>query len=151
MSLIAYNSPVGPLTLFEENGAIVAVEWGWPPESPEPPAPVLEEACRQLEAYFNGSRRDFDLPLAPLGTAFQRKVWAALAAIPYGAVRSYGALAQELGTAPRALGGACGRNPIPIIVPCHRVLGADGRLGGYSGMDGIDTKRFLLRLEGVLD
>ncbi len=151
MSYLAYNSPVGPLTLFEEDGRIIAVEWGWPPESDEPPAPILERARDQLDAYFEGKLQVFDLPLDPMGTPFQKKVWQALARIPFGATRSYGELASELGTAPRALGGACGRNPIPIIIPCHRVLAGDRSLGGYSGMDGTDTKRFLLRLEGVSD
>lgn len=148
MPALAFNSPIGPLTVFEEDGAIVAVEWGWPPENEE--TPLLLAARDQLEAYFEGRRRDFDLPLAPRGTDFQRKVWRALAAIPAGQVKTYGQLAAELGTSPRALGGACGRNPIPVIVPCHRVLAADGGLGGYSGMDGTDTKRFLLTLEGAL-
>lgn len=151
MSIITTNSPVGPLTLFEENGVLVAVEWGWPPESDEKPAPVLERARDQIEAYFDGTLKEFDLPLAPMGTPFQRKVWQALSRIPFGAVRTYGDLARELGTAPRALGGACGRNPLPIIIPCHRVLASNNGLGGYSGLDGLDTKRFLLKLEGVLD
>lgn len=149
MSYLAYNSPVGPLTLFEEDGAIIAVEWGWPPETEEPPAPVLERARDQLDAYFEGRLHAFDLPLAPMGTSFQKKVWQALSRIPFGATRSYGELAAELGTAPRALGGACGRNPLPILIPCHRVLAANRAMGGYSGLDGTDTKRFLLRLEGV--
>lgn len=151
MSQISLNSPIGPLTIFEHDGAIVAIEWGWPPETDEPPSPLLERARDQLEEYFDGKRNSFDLPLAPTGTAFQKKVWQALAAIPFGRARSYGDLARELGTAPRALGGACGRNPIPIIIPCHRVLAGDKKLGGYSGMDGVDTKRFLLKLEGVLE
>lgn len=149
MSYLAYNSPVGPLTLFEEDGVIIAVEWGWPPESEDAPAPVLERACDQLDAYFEGHLKEFDLPLAPMGTAFQKKVWQAMSRIPFGATRTYGDLATELGTSPRALGGACGRNPIPIIIPCHRILGSNGGLGGYSGMDGTETKAFLLRLEGV--
>ena len=149
MSYLAYNSPVGPITLFEENGVIIAVEWGWPPESEDPPAPVLERARDQLDAYFEGRLTEFDLPLAPMGTAFQKKVWQAMSRIPFGATRTYGDLATELGTSPRALGGACGRNPIPIIIPCHRILGSNGGLGGYSGMDGTETKAFLLRLEGV--
>lgn len=151
MSYIAYNSPVGPLTLFEDDDHIVAVEWGWPPDSTEPPSPLLERARDQLEAYFEGKLTDFDLPLAPAGTAFQKKVWQALARIPFGTTRSYAELASELGTAPRALGGACGRNPLPILIPCHRVLAANRGLGGYSGMDGIETKRFLLKLEGALE
>lgn len=149
--MIALNSPIGPLTIFEADGAIVAVEWGWPPETDEKPSALLERARDQIEEYFDGKRMEFDLPLAPMGTPFQRKVWQAIAAIPFGRARSYGDLARELDTAPRALGGACGRNPIPIIIPCHRVLAGNKALGGYSGMDGIDTKRFLLRLEGVLD
>ncbi|OAN53109.1 methylated-DNA--[protein]-cysteine S-methyltransferase [Magnetospirillum moscoviense] len=150
MTQITTNSPVGPLTIFAHDGAIVAVEWGWPPETDEAPGALLEEARAQIEAYFDGRLTRFDLPLAPHGTAFQKKVWAAIAAIPFGSARTYGDLARELGTAARALGGACGRNPIPILIPCHRVLGGNGGLGGYSGMDGIDTKRFLLRHEGVL-
>lgn len=149
MSYLAYNSPVGPITLFEEDGVIIAVEWGWPPESEDPPAPVLERARDQLDAYFEGALKEFDLPLAPMGTAFQKKVWQAMSCIPFGATRTYGDLATELGTSPRALGGACGRNPIPIIIPCHRILAGNGGLGGYSGMDGTETKAFLLRLEGV--
>lgn len=149
MTQITTNSPIGPLTIFAHDGAIVAVEWGWPPETDEAPGALLEEARNQIEAYFEGRLTRFDLPLAPHGTLFQLKVWDAIAAIPFGKVRTYGDMARDLGTAPRALGGACGRNPIPILIPCHRVLGSNGGLGGYSGMDGIDTKRFLLRHEGV--
>jgi len=149
MPQLAVNTPVGFLAIAEEDGRIVSVDWGWPAESAE--TPLLAGARDQIEEYFAGTRTGFDLPLDPPGTVFQRKVWQALARIPFGATRSYGDLARELGTAPRALGGACGRNPIPILIPCHRVLAADRRLGGYSGFDGIDTKRFLLRLEGALD
>ncbi|ARJ68145.1 cysteine methyltransferase [Magnetospirillum sp. ME-1] len=147
MPQLAFNSPIGPLALFEADGAIVAVDWGFLPENDE--TPLLLRARDQLEEYFDGKRTDFDLPLAPHGTAFQQKVWAALAKIPFGQTRSYGQLAEELGTAPRALGGACGRNPIPVIIPCHRVLAANGAMGGYSGIDGVETKEFLLRHEGV--
>lgn len=149
MPFISVNSPVGPLTIFADDDAIVAIDWGWPPETDEPPTPLLERARDQLEAYFEGRLTRFDLPLSPHGTAFQRKVWAAIADIPFGKVRTYGDLARDLGTAPRPLGGACGRNPIPIVIPCHRVLGMNGSLGGYSGMDGIETKEALLRHEGV--
>ncbi len=86
-----------------------------------------------------------------MGTAFQQKVWQALGDIAHGSTKSYGELAKDLGTAPRALGGACGRNPIPIIIPCHRVLAGDRKLGGYSGLDGIETKLFLLKLEGFTE
>lgn len=109
----------------------------------------LAEARRQLLEYFDGRRRDFDLPLAPVGTPFQLDVWAALRTIPYGCTWSYLQLARHLGkpAAMRAVGAANGRNPLPIIVPCHRVIGADGRLVGFGG--GLPAKRLLLRREGV--
>lgn len=147
MPQLAFNSPIGPLALFEEDGAIVALDWGFLPENEE--TPLLLKARDQLEEYFEGKRKDFDLPLKPHGTAFQKKVWAALEKIPFGKTRSYGEIAAEIGTAARALGGACGRNPIPVIIPCHRVLGSNGAMGGYSGIDGVETKEFLLRHEGV--
>ena len=146
MPQISFTTPIGPLALFEAEDAIVALDWGWLPDSEE--SPLLLRARQQLEEYFEGQRKVFDLPLAPHGTPFQRKVWAGLQQIPFGQTLSYGQLAEKLGTAPRALGGACGRNPIPVIIPCHRVLAANGGLGGYSGIDGIETKEFLLRLEG---
>lgn len=110
---------------------------------------VLHAACAQLGEYFAGTRRVFDLPLSPHGTAFQRAVWQALAQIPFGETASYAQLAARLGrpTATRAVGAANGRNPLPIVVPCHRVIGADGTLTGFAG--GLDTKRFLLAHEGA--
>ncbi len=146
MPQLSFQSPIGALTLTEEDGRIISVDWGW--GCLQQTSPLLEATRQQLEEYFDGRRRDFDLPLDPPGTAFQRRVWDALRGIPFGEVRRYGELAQTLGTAPRALGGACGRNPIPILIPCHRVVAQSGALGGYSGLDGIETKRFLLRLEG---
>ena len=111
-------------------------------------APALAAARRWLDAYFAGERPDVaGLPLAPRGTAFQRRVWDALLAIPYGETRTYGELAAELGSSPRAVGSAVGRNPISVIVPCHRVLGADGSLTGYAG--GLDHKRAILELEAA--
>jgi methylated-DNA-[protein]-cysteine S-methyltransferase len=109
---------------------------------------LLIEARRQFEDYFDGRRRDFDLPLKAAGSPFQKRVWTAMRDIPYGEVRYYGDLARQLGSGPRAIGGACGRNPLPVIVPCHRIIAADGSLGGYSGMHGLETKQFLLTLEG---
>lgn len=147
MPHLAFTSPIGPLALFEADGAIVALDWGWLPENED--SPLLLKAREQLEEYFDGKRKSFDLPLAPHGTEFQKKVWSALEKIPLGSTLSYGQLAEQLGTSPRALGGACGRNPIPVIIPCHRILAANGGLGGYSGIDGIETKQFLLRHEGV--
>lgn len=140
------ESPLGPLTVAARDGAIVALRFGgsarW-----EPAGGVLDEAARQLDEYFAGARRAFDLPLAPAGTPFRRRVWQALRTIPWGRTRSYGAVARALGTAPRAVGGACAANPIPIIVPCHRVVAAGGGLGGFSGGEGCDTKRRLLEHE----
>ena len=147
MGHVSMNSPVGPLTLFADADALIAVEWG---RAPDPAAaPLLREAVAQMEAYFRGRLTSFEIPLRLSGSPFQRAVWALMGDIPYGATRTYGDLARLLGSAPRAVGGACGRNPIPIIVPCHRVLGAGARMTGYSGGAGVETKQALLRLEGV--
>jgi methylated-DNA-[protein]-cysteine S-methyltransferase len=145
MPALSFESPVGLLTAVERDGAIVALSWGCPADPDE--TPLLREAKRQLDAYFAGRLRDFDLPIAPDGSAFQRRVGEAMRRIPYGEVRTYGDLAREVGSAARAIGGACGRNPLPVIVPCHRVLGSAGAIGGYSGGGGLDTKRQLLALE----
>jgi len=147
MAYVSFSSPVGPLSIFEEGDALVAVEWGSTPDSRE--TPFLAEACRQLNAYFDGTLKSFDLALAPRGTAHQQAVWKAMLRIPYGSLQTYGEIAAQVGSAPRAVGGACGANPIPIIIPCHRVVGGGGRLTGYSGEGGLDTKRALLRLEGA--
>jgi methylated-DNA-[protein]-cysteine S-methyltransferase len=115
--------------------------------------PTVDRAAVQLAEWFAGEREHFDLPLAPAGTTFQRRVWAALVAVPYGETATYGDIAAAIGqpTATRAVGAANGRNPIPLIIPCHRVIGSDGSLTGYSGGGGIETKRHLLDLErGVL-
>lgn len=141
------HSPVGDLTISEEDGVIVSVDWGW--SSLQAETPLLLRAKDQLDQYFDGKRHDFDLPLAASGTPFQRRVWQAMRDIPYGATRSYGDLARTLDSAPRAIGQACGRNMIPILIPCHRVLGSQGSIGGYSGGAGLETKRSLLRLEGA--
>lgn len=143
-------SPVGPLEITEHEGAIVSLGWSAAGASmPDRPSPLLAEAERQLRAYFAGRLRRFDLPLKPGGSPFRAKAWRALRRIPFGETVSYGELARRLASSPRAVGGACGANPIAIVIPCHRVLGADGSLGGYSGAEGIETKRFLLELEGV--
>jgi len=148
MSYLSFHSPLGPLTLAEDEGFIVALDWGWAEGGEE--TPLLARAKDQLDLYFEGKLTAFDLPLKPQGTPFQQAVWDQLAAIPWGEVRRYGDLAKALETSPRAVGGACGRNPIPILIPCHRVLGSNGSLGGYSGLDGIESKRSLLILEGAL-
>ena len=151
------DCPVGPLLLAADKAGLRLIEFA----SPRHPvalgddwvdgdSAVLDAARVQLGEYFAGTRRTFDLPLAPRGTAFQRSVWSALGGIPYGATASYQALATRLGapTATRAVGAANGRNPLPIVLPCHRVIGANGALTGFGG--GLPTKAFLLRLEGAL-
>lgn len=140
------DSPAGPLRLVESGGRLVEVRFVDGGTSGGDDTPLLREAERQIGEYFAGRRREFDLPLAPARTAFQQRVREAMRRIPYGQTRRYGELAQEAGGAPRAIGQACGANPLPIVVPCHRVVAAGG-LGGYSGARGLDTKRFLLALE----
>ncbi len=138
-------SPAGDLTLFAEDDAIIALEWGW--GSLQDPSPLLRRTKDALDAYFDGEAPlPTDLPLNPGGTAYRRKVWAALRAIPHGQTRSYAEIASMAGGSPRSVGGANAANPIPILIPCHRVLATSG-LGGYSGGDGLDTKRLLLALE----
>jgi methylated-DNA-[protein]-cysteine S-methyltransferase len=148
MPRLSLDSPLGRLTIFEQDGVITALVWG--DKSAGPATPLLEKAKRQLLAYFAGKRRDFDLPLAPEGTEDEKRVWTAMTAIPFGETRSYGDIAKLTGVNPRLVGQACGRNPLPILLPCHRVTGADGALVGYSGSGGIETKRKLLQLEGAL-
>lgn len=145
MPHLSFNSPLGFLTLHEDAGALIALDWGRAPGGGA--SPLLAAAKAQVEAYFAGRRWSFDLPLRPPGTEFQKSVWRAMRAIPFGRTRSYGDLARDLASAPRAVGGACGKNPLPLLIPCHRVLGARGALGGYSGGDGLDTKRWLLAHE----
>lgn len=150
MPQLSLHSPVGELTLSEDDGALVSVDWGRAPLAFQSSTKLLEEARRQLDAYFDGKLRVFDLPLRPAGTQFQQRVWGAMLAIPMGSTRSYGEIAAELKSAARAVGTACGANPIPIVIPCHRVLAGGNRIGGYSGDGGAETKAALLRLEGVL-
>ncbi|MEO1142662.1 MAG: methylated-DNA--[protein]-cysteine S-methyltransferase [Pseudomonadota bacterium] len=138
-------SPYGVLAVSEENGAIVKVDWKSPDVSGS--SPLLEETRMQLAAYFEGELKKFDLPLAPRGDAFQQAVCDAMLEIPYGETTTYGAIAEKLGTYGQPVGQACGGNSIPIIIPCHRVLAADG-IGGYSGEGGVERKIELLKLEG---
>lgn len=144
MPQLSLHSPLGDLTISEEDGAIVALDWGWGRDQTE--TPLLRRARDQLHAYFDCALSVFALPLSPAGTAYQRRVWQALRDIPYGETRSYADIAATIGSAPRAVGQANANNPIPIIIPCHRVVSAGG-LGGYSGGDGPVTKRALLDLE----
>ena len=150
------DSPVGPLMLAADDAGLRHIEFrdnrhpanraDWHGGDNE----VLQATEAQLGEYFAGARRDFDLPLSPQGTDFQLQVWRELARIPFGATISYAQLAQRIGNpeAVRAVGAANGRNPLPIVLPCHRVIGADGALVGFGG--GLPTKQFLLRLEGAL-
>lgn len=142
MPSLTLASPLGPLRLTGAGGAVTALDWGAGP--PDDSDPVLEAAARQLDEYFAGRRTAFDLPLRPAGTAFQKRVWDLMERIPYGQTLTYGDMAHRLGTAARAVGGACGRNPLPIIIPCHRVVGGGGASGGYSGFGGVETKAWLL-------
>ena len=150
------DSPVGPLMLAADDTGLRHIEFrdnrhpanraDWHGGDNE----VLQATEAQLADYFAGKRRRFDLPLAPQGTPFQLQVWQALAAIPYGTTVSYAQLAQQIGnpSGTRAVGAANGRNPLPIVLPCHRVIGADGELTGFGG--GLPVKQFLLQLEGAL-
>jgi methylated-DNA-[protein]-cysteine S-methyltransferase len=149
------DSPIGELRLVEHDGAVTAIEFtpfrdapGRPLGERDDDHPVLQECARQLRAYFAGDLTDFDLPLAPSGTPFQQRVWAELLAVGFGKTATYGEIAHRLGmtnAASRAVGLANGRNPIPIVIPCHRVIGANGTLTGYAG--GLERKQLLLSLE----
>ena len=142
-----YDTVLGSVTFVEEDGALLAITTHRPYEGIEQKTALIKEAYRQLSEYLKGERRMFDLPLNPRGTDFQKRVWRALCDIPYGETRSYKQIAEAIGNpkAVRAVGMANNRNPITIVVPCHRVIGADGKLVGYGG--GLEMKEFLLRLE----
>jgi methylated-DNA-[protein]-cysteine S-methyltransferase len=148
------GSPIGRLELVEAGGALVAIHFDAPadgsPQHERGGSAVLAEAHRQLAEYFEGTRREFDLPLRPGGTEFQRRVWDVLETVPWGTTTTYGTIAARLGLPPgasRAVGAANGANPLPVVLPCHRVIGSDGSLTGYAG--GLARKALLLRLEGV--
>ena len=144
MPRLSLHTPVGDITVFEEDDLIVALDWGWVTD--QAPSTVLELAREQLQVYFDGELREFNLPLAPNGTAYRRAVWQALCTIPYGETRGYQDIALIVGGSARSVGQAIGHNPIPLIIPCHRVVAAT-HIGGYSGGDGLPTKRWLLALE----
>ena len=155
---VVVPSPIGPLTLVADGDQLTALYMDAQQHRPDedslgvpgdPAAEPFAAAIGQLSGYFAGQLTDFDLPLAPAGTAFQREVWAALQTIPYGQTWSYGQLAEKIGRprAVRAVGLANGKNPIALVIPCHRVIGSDGSLTGYGG--GLDRKRFLLDLESA--
>lgn len=145
MPRLTVDTPTGPFTLTEADGALVGAEWG---AGGSDETPLLCAARRQLDQYFARERDSFDLPLRVAGSDFQRAVCDAMRAIPPGETRTYGDIAADLGVSPQAVGQACGANPIPILIPCHRVLAANG-LGGFSGRGGVETKVWLLRHEGA--
>ena len=151
MNKLVIDSPLGPLTLLADDDALVGVFMsGHPtPEAELRSTKVLERTATQLGEYFAGTREEFDLPLAPQGTGFQQTVWRALGTIPFGTTRSYAEIAKRIRRpkAMRAVGAANGQNPISIIIPCHRVIGANGALVGYGG--GLERKQWLLRHEGA--
>ena len=144
---LTIETPTGPLRITEAANAIVGVEWDRTGRFGGDATPLLREAAGQLADYFARRRQAFDLPLRPQGSAFQQAVWRYMQAIPYGETRTYGQAAEALHSMPRAVGTACGRNPVPVLIPCHRIVGAGGRMTGFSGGDGVETKRALLAIE----
>ncbi|MFX0542825.1 methylated-DNA--[protein]-cysteine S-methyltransferase [Roseovarius sp. S4756] len=146
MPSASLKTPLGALCVTEEHGAITALAWH--DAFLQGDTPLLRRALEQIDAYFAGELTEFDLPTRVNGSAFQREVCDAIAAIPHGETRSYGNLAKALKAPAQAIGTGCGGNPIPIIIPCHRVLGTNG-LGGFSGKGGVETKVWLLRHEGA--
>jgi len=143
---LSLHTPLGALTVTEEHDAIVALDWGWGRD--QQPTALLMRAKEQLHAYFDGALYRFELPLQPLlGTPYRRKVWDALADIPHGETRTYSQIAVAAGGSARSAGQAIGANPLPILIPCHRVV-AGRHLGGFSMEGGVETKRYLLTLEG---
>ncbi len=146
MKQASLSTPFGDLIVTEKDGAITALGWGL--AAGQDRSEGLDTALRQINEYATGQRQHFDLPLRVTGSDFQRAVCAAIAAVPFGHTRTYGEIARDLGVPAQAVGGACGGNPIPILVPCHRVMGAKG-LTGFSGAGGVETKVALLRHEGA--
>ncbi len=144
MSQLSMQTPFGAVTLSEDEGALVALDWGWGRD--QSATPLLLRGRDQVHAYLDGDLEQFDLPLRPTGSAYQQRVWQALLAIPFAQTRTYTQIAAAVGGSARSIGQANSRNPLPLIIPCHRVVAARG-LGGYSGAEGLATKRALLALE----
>ncbi|WP_299988367.1 methylated-DNA--[protein]-cysteine S-methyltransferase [uncultured Ruegeria sp.] len=147
MEQIAIETRFGRLGVVEEDEAIIRLTWDGAEGDPD--SPLQREAAAQLRAYDQGRLQQFDLPYRIEGSEFQRRVCDAMFAIPFGDTRTYGELAKELGYSAQAVGKGCGGNPIPIIIPCHRVLGSGGKMVGFSGHGGVETKVSLLRHEGA--
>jgi methylated-DNA-[protein]-cysteine S-methyltransferase len=149
---IELSTPVGPIVLYADDDAITWIDINGErakPAGKSKPNAILKRAEKQMKEYFAGKRTQFDLPLAPSGTDFQMRVWKAMQKIPFGQVLTYGQLARVVNrpAASRAVGAACGRNPLPIVVPCHRVVGSTGSLTGFGG--GLEMKQWLLEHEGI--
>ncbi len=149
-SLFFYETEIGTISIAEEDNFITEITFGMGDEDKNIPlteTPLTKETARQIREYLSGKRKSFDLPIAPSGTEFRQKVWSALQSVPYGETRSYKEIAVQIGNenACRAVGMANNKNPLPIIIPCHRVVGSDGKLVGYAG--GLEIKEYLLNLE----
>ena len=149
MPQLSVHSPIGDLTISEEDGKIISLDWGWSPlqEKNE----ILLKTKVLLDQYFDDEKPTFDLPLEPHGTEFQEKVWKIMYEIPYGEILLYGKISDKLNSHARAVGIACKANPIPVIIPCHRVIGKNGKLTGFSGGEEIETKKQLLKLKDTFD
>lgn len=144
MPQLSFHTPIGDLTVSEDDGALVSVDWGWGRDQTR--TVLLDRTRSQLLAYLDGKSLMLDLPLRLAGTPYRQRLWAAMRTIPIGATRTYGQIAATLGGSARSVGMACATNRLPLIIPCHRVVAASG-LGGYSGGEGLATKRHLLALE----
>ena len=145
------SSPVGPVSVYSRGGAIVYLEMGKAAAPNDSRSPVVEKALLQLDDYFNGRTQILDFPVAPEGTVFQKSVWAEIAKINFGETTTYAEIAAKIGKpkASRAVGGAVGSNPVALVIGCHRVMGSTGKITGFSGGDGIPTKRWLLAHESI--
>ncbi len=149
MAHLSLHSPIGDLTFFEHNKVLVAVEWGWGPNQSS--SPFLENVKKQVLSYFNGENKKLFIKTMVFENDLENRVYKIMLDIPYGKTITYGEVAKLAKTGPRVVGRICGKNPIPVVIPCHRVMGANEKLTGYSGEGGLDTKVALLTLEGVLE
>lgn len=151
LQALTIKTQIGELTLFAQGDAIIALDWGQGMDAPRKTQSIaLNKAADVLANYFTTGKLDTTgLKLDPHGTAFQKRVWREMQKIKNGKTKTYGEIAATIKSGPRAVGGACAANPIPILIPCHRIIAANGKVGNYSGGDGSETKQFLLRLEGA--
>jgi methylated-DNA-[protein]-cysteine S-methyltransferase len=145
MAQLSFHSPIGDLTVSEEDGIIVSLDFGWSPFQTK--NEILSKAKFWCDSYFDGENPLMDLPLAPFGTKYQRQIYKAIQGVSYGKTKTYSQIAEITASHSRPVGRACGSNPIPLLIPCHRVMGKNGSLTGYSGGEGTETKKFLLELE----